>query len=34
VPLVLLERPSTSSRLGSVRIDIEGGMLAGMRHLV
>jgi LacI family transcriptional regulator, galactose operon repressor len=34
VPLVLLERPSTSPRLGSVRIDIEGGVLAGMRHLV
>jgi LacI family transcriptional regulator len=34
VPLVLLERPGNSPRLGSVRIDIEGGVLAGLRHLV
>ncbi|MEV6605995.1 LacI family DNA-binding transcriptional regulator [Kutzneria sp. NPDC051319] len=34
VPLVLLERPGSSPRLGSVSIDIEGGVLAGMRHLV
>jgi LacI family transcriptional regulator len=34
VPLVLLERLSASPWLGSVGIDIEGGVRAGMRHLV
>ncbi|AHI00095.1 LacI family DNA-binding transcriptional regulator [Kutzneria viridogrisea] len=34
VPLVLLERSSQSPRLGSVGIDVEAGVRAGMRHLV